>query len=293
MSDIETVAVLGFGTMGAGIVQVCAQAGHDVVVLEDSDERLEAGRQRLEGDLEEGVRREKVTKEARDETLARVRGTTEAGELSGAGVVIEAVVEELEVKRELLPAVADVVGERAIMVTNTSALSVTALAATVPRPERFGGLHFFNPAQRMKLVEVVAAEQSSEETLNALEAFAEGLGKQPVRTKDRPGFLVNRLLMPYLNQVIQAYDDGLASAEDMDTALEMGLGYPMGGLKLLDLIGLDIHLHATSAAYEQTHDLHFSPPPLLSRMVSAVTSDARPGVASIFMARRISELERP
>ena len=269
MSDIEMVAVLGFGTMGAGIVQVCAQAGHDVVVLEDSDERLEAGRQRLEGDLEEGVRREKVTEEARDETLARVRGTTEAGELSGAGVVIEAVVEELEVKRELLPAVADAVGERAIMATNTSALSVTALAASVPRPERFGGLHFFNPAQRMKLVEVVAAEQSSEETLKALEAFAEDLGKQPVRTKDRPGFLVNRLLMPYLNQVIQAYDDGLASAEDMDTALEMGLGYPMGGLRLLDLIGLDIHLHATSAAYEQTHDLHFSPPPLLSRMVSA------------------------
>jgi 3-hydroxybutyryl-CoA dehydrogenase len=269
MSDIETVAVLGFGAMGAGIVQVCAQAGHNVVVLEDSNERLEDGRQRLEGDLEEGVRREKVTEEARDETLSQVRGTTEAGELSGAGIVIEAVVEDLEVKRELLPAVADAVGERAIMATNTSALSVTELAATVPRPERFGGLHFFNPAQRMKLVEVVAAEQSSEETLETLETFAEGLGKQPVRTKDRPAFLVNRLLMPYLNQVIQAYDDGLASAEDMDTALEMGLGYPMGGLKLLDLIGLDIHLHATSAAYEQTHELHLSPPPLLSRMVNA------------------------
>jgi 3-hydroxybutyryl-CoA dehydrogenase len=269
MSDIETVAVLGFGAMGAGIVQVCAQAGHNVVVLEDSNERLEDGRQRLEGDLEEGVRREKVTEEARDETLSQVRGTTEAGELSGAGIVIEAVVEDLEVKRELLPAVADAVGERAIMATNTSALSVTELASTVPRPERFGGLHFFNPAQRMKLVEVVAAEQSSEETLEILETFAEGLGKQPVRTKDRPAFLVNRLLMPYLNQVIQAYDDGLASAEDMDTALEMGLGYPMGGLKLLDLIGLDIHLHATSAAYEQTHELHLSPPPLLSRMVNA------------------------
>ena len=269
MSDAEMVAVLGFGTMGAGIAQACAQAGYNVVVLEDSDERLEDGRQRLESDLEEGVRREKVTGEARDETLARVRGTTEVGELSGAGVVVEAVVEDPEVKRELLPAVADAVDERAIIATNTSALSVTELAAAVPRPERFGGLHFFNPAQRMKLVEVVAAEQSSEETLQSLEAFAEGIGKQPVRTKDRPGFLVNRLLMPYLNQVIQAYDDGLASAEDMDTALEMGLGYPMGGLKLLDLIGLDIHLHATSAAYEQTHDLHFSPPPLLSRMVSA------------------------
>lgn len=269
MSDVETVVVLGFGTMGSGIAQVCAQTGHNVVVLEDSDERLEDGRRKVEGDLEEGVRREKVTEEERDEALARVRGTTEVGELSGADVVIEAVVEDPEVKRELLPAVADAVGERAIIATNTSALSVTELAAAIPRPERFGGLHFFNPAQRMPLVEVVAAVQSSEETLEALETFAEGIDKQPVRTKDRPGFLVNRLLMPYLNQVIQAYDDGIASAEDMDTALEMGLGYPMGGLKLLDLIGLDIHLHATAAAYEQTHDPHLSPPPLLSRMVSA------------------------
>ena len=269
MSDVETVVVLGFGTMGSGIAQVCAQTGHNVVVLEDSDERLEDGRRKVESDLEEGVRREKVTEEERDETLARVRGTTEVGELSGADVVIEAVVEDPEVKRELLPAVADAVGERAIIATNTSALSVTELAAAIPRPERFGGLHFFNPAQRMPLVEVVAAVQSSEKTLEALETFAEGIDKQPVRTKDRPGFLVNRLLMPYLNQVIQAYDDGIASAEDMDTALEMGLGYPMGGLKLLDLIGLDIHLHATAAAYEQTHDPHLSPPPLLSRMVSA------------------------
>ena len=269
MSDVETVVVLGFGTMGSGIAQVCAQTGHNVVVLEDSDERLEDGRRKVESDLEEGVRREKVTEEERDETLARVRGTTEVGELSGADVVIEAVVEDPEVKRELLPAVADAVGERAIIATNTSALSVTELAAAIPRPERFGGLHFFNPAQRMPLVEVVAAVQSSEETLEALDTFAEGIDKQPVRTNDRPGFLVNRLLMPYLNQVIQAYDDGIASAEDMDTALEMGLGYPMGGLKLLDLIGLDIHLHATAAAYEQTHDPHLSPPPLLSRMVSA------------------------
>ncbi len=269
MSDRERVAVLAFGTMGAGIAQVCAQAGHEVTVLETSGERLEDGRRRMENFLAEGVRRGKVSEEARDEALARVRGTTEVGELAGAGVVIEAVVEDLEVKRSLLPAVAEAVGEQALIATNTSALSVTELAATVPRPERFGGLHFFNPAPRMPLVEVIAAEQSSEETLDALEAFAEGIGKQPVRTKDRPGFLVNRLLMPYLNQVIQAYDDGLASAEDLDTALEMGLGYPMGGLKLLDLIGLDVHLHATSAAYEQTRSPYFSPPPLLGRMVSA------------------------
>jgi 3-hydroxybutyryl-CoA dehydrogenase len=269
MSENGNVAVLGFGTMGAGIAQVCAQAGREVVVLEESEERLEDGRRRLETFLEEGVRREKVTEEERSEVLARVRGTTEVGDLAGSGVVIEAVVENLETKRTLLPAVADVVGESAIMATNTSALSVTELAATVPRPERSGGLHFFNPAPLMKLVEVVAAVQTSEETLDFLESFAKEIGKEPVRTKDRPGFLVNRLLMPYLNQVVQAYDDGLATAEDMDTALERGLGDPMGGLKLLDLIGLDIHLHATSAAYEQTHDPHLAPPPLLSRMVDA------------------------
>jgi 3-hydroxybutyryl-CoA dehydrogenase len=269
MSENGNVAVLGFGTMGAGIAQVCAQAGREVVVLEESEERLEDGRRRLETFLEEGVRREKVTEEERSEVLARVRGTTDVGDLAGSGVVIEAVVENLETKRTLLPAVAGVVGESAIMATNTSALSVTELAATVPRPERFGGLHFFNPAPLMKLVEVVAAVQTSEETLDFLESFAKEIGKEPVRTKDRPGFLVNRLLMPYLNQVVQAYDDGLATAEDMDTALERGLGYPMGGLKLLDLIGLDIHLHATSAAYEQTHDPHLAPPPLLSRMVDA------------------------
>lgn len=269
MSDKRRVAVLGLGTMGAGIAQVCAQAGYEVMTLESSEGLLEKGRQRIKSFLDEGVRKEKVTEEIRDETLARVQGTTEVGELSGAEIVIEAVIENLEAKRELLPAVSETVGERAIITTNTSALSVTELAATVPSPERFAGLHFFNPAPIMPLVEIVAAEQSSEETLQTLQVFTEDIGKQPVRTKDRPGFLVNRLLMPYLNQVVQAYDDGLASAEDMDIALEKGLGYPMGGLKLLDLIGLDIHLHASSAAYEQTHSPHLAPPPLLSRMVDA------------------------
>lgn len=269
MSDKQRVAVLGLGTMGAGIAQVCAQAGYEVMTLESSEELLEKGRQRIKSFLDEGIRKEKVTEEIRDETLARVQGTTEVPELSGAEIVIEAVIENVEAKRELLPAVSETVGERAIITTNTSALSVTELAATVPSPERFAGLHFFNPAPIMPLVEIVAAEQSSEETLQTLQVFTEDIGKQPVRTKDRPGFLVNRLLMPYLNQVVQAYDDGLASAEDMDIALEKGLGYPMGGLKLLDLIGLDIHLHATSAAYEQTHSPHLAPPPLLSRMVDA------------------------
>ena len=183
--------------------------------------------------------------------------------------MIEAVSEDLEVKRGLLADVAGVVGEAAVIATNTSALSVTAVAAGLPAPERVGGLHFFNPAPLMKLVEVVAAVRTSDATVEFLEGVAERLGKTAVVTKDRPGFLVNRLLMPYLNQVIQDYDDGLAAAEDLDAALELGLGYPLGGLKVLDLVGLDVHLHATQAAWEQSRDPHLVPPPLLERMVDA------------------------
>jgi len=266
---VQRVAVLGMGTMGAGIAQVCAQAGLDVTVLEASDDRLRDGRERVEGFLAEGVRRGKVEAADRDAALGRLTGTTHAGALAGAELVIEAVAEDLSLKRSVLAAVAEAVGDEALIATNTSALPVTELAAGLPRPERVGGLHFFNPAPLMRLVEVVEAVQTSPETLAALEAVVRRLGKEPAVTRDRPGFLVNRLLMPYLNQVVQDYDDGLASAEDLDAALELGLGYPMGGLKLLDLIGLDVHRNATAAAWEQTRDPHHVPPPLLERMVAA------------------------
>ena len=266
---LERVAVLGFGAMGAGIAQVCAQAGLEVAVLDVDAERLEAGRERMARFLAGGVERGKVAPEERDAALERVRGVGEPSDLAGADVVIEAVVEDLELKRDLLRDVAHVVGEKALIATNTSALAVADLAAAVPAPERVGGLHFFNPAPVMKLVEVVEAVATAPETTRALEALARRIGKEPVGTKDRPGFLVNRLLMPYLNQVVQDYDDGLASAEDLDAALELGLGYPMGGLKLLDLVGLDVHRNATAAAWEQTRDPHLVPPPLLERMVAA------------------------
>jgi 3-hydroxybutyryl-CoA dehydrogenase len=266
---LERVAVLGFGAMGAGIAQVCAQAGLKVAVLDVDAERLEAGREHMASFLEGGVQRGKVTPEERDAALERVRGVLEPSDLAGADVVIEAVVEDLDLKRDLLREVASAVGEDALIATNTSALSVTDLAAVVPVPERVGGLHFFNPAPVMKLVEVVEAVATAPETTRSLEAFARRIGKEPVVTKDRPGFLVNRLLMPYLNQVVQDYDDGLASAEDLDAALELGLGYPMGGLKLLDLVGLDVHRNATAAAWEQTREAHLVPPPLLERMVAA------------------------
>jgi 3-hydroxybutyryl-CoA dehydrogenase len=263
------VAVLGFGTMGGGIAQLCAQAGFDVVVLEMSNELLDRGRNRVDTFLQDGIRRGKVTEENREETLGRIRGTTSSSQLAGVQLVIEAVAEDAEAKLAVLRAAADVVGPNAIIATNTSSLSVTALARGISAPERFAGLHFFNPAQLMPLVEVVRALQTADGTVAALVDFSRKIGKEPVEVADRPGFLVNSLLIPYLNQVIQAYDEELSSPEDLDLAIELGLGYPMGPLELLDLIGLDVHLHASEAAYSQTRRPEFAPPPLLRKMVAA------------------------
>jgi 3-hydroxybutyryl-CoA dehydrogenase len=268
-TEIKTVGVCGFGTMGAGIAQICAQAELDVVVLEASEQRLTLGRERLSAFLEQGIERGKVSEAERDAVLGRIRGVLDVAELAACDVVIEAVVEQPEAKCELLARVAGVVRRDCLIATNTSALSVTELACAVEGPERFAGLHFFNPVPLMELVEVVEALESSEQTLAALEELGRRIGKHPVRIKDRPGFLLNRVLMPYLNQVVQDYDDEIASAEDIDAALRLGLGYPMGALEMLDMIGLDVHRHATEAAYEQTRTPSLSPPPLLGRMVAA------------------------
>lgn len=269
MSAFDKVAVLGFGIMGGGIAQVVAQSGRTVTVLEADQQRLSAGRSKVAGFLADGVRRGKVTEEQRAQALDRITGTTDAGDLAGAGLVIEAVTEDRALKTRLLQDVAAAVGEDAVLATNTSALSVTDLAAQVPGPHRFAGLHFFNPAPLMPLVEVVRALQTGPGVVTALTEFATAIGKQPVTVTDRPGFLVNSLLMPYLNDVITAYGEQLATAEDIDTALELGLGYRIGPLKLLDLIGLDTHRHATASAYQQTLDPQYAPPPLLSAMVAA------------------------
>jgi len=269
MLEFEKVAVLGFGTMGTGIAQLAAQAGCEVTVLETDQARVEAGSSALGAFLDEGVRRGKVTAERRAEILARIKGTTAIEDLADAELVIEAVSERRDVKLTLLAQVAGVVGGEAVITTNTSALSVSDLATAVPRPERFAGLHFFNPAPLMKIIEVVRAVQTAPELADRLADFARALGKEPVLVKDRPGFLINRLLMPYLNDVIQGYDDELATAEDIDTALKLGLGYKLGPLELLDMIGLDVHEHATRSAYDATLDPAFAPPPLLQAMVAA------------------------
>ncbi len=269
MTQIARAGVLGLGTMGSGIAQVCAQAGLEVVALDTDDGRVNTGLDRLKAFLDGGVRRGKTTHEERDAALTRVHGTTDLGELAGVDVVLEAVIEDLTTKQELLTAVAGIVGPHTPLLTNTSALSVTEVAAAVPEPSRVAGLHFFNPVPVMRLVEVIRALQTDDGTAAFAHDLAARLGKTAVEAKDRPGFLVNRLLMPYLNDVLQAYDDGLASARDIDVAIELGLGHRVGPLALLDLIGLDVHQHATRAAYEATSDQRFAPPPLLSRMVVA------------------------
>jgi 3-hydroxybutyryl-CoA dehydrogenase len=269
MREFPRVAVLGFGTMGAGIAQVVSGSGRDVVVLETDQERVERGFATVRAFLDDGVRRGKVTDSDRDATLARITGTTDVVDLAGVDLVIEAVSEQQDVKVELFGRVAEVVSDDAVLATNTSALSVTDLAGHLAHPARMAGLHFFNPAPAMPLVEVVRALQTAPEVVADLVSFVESLGKSPVEVKDRPGFLVNRLLLPYLNDVVQEYDNELASAEDIDVAIQLGLGYKLGPLALLDLIGIDVHLHATESAYKATLDPQFAPPPLLQQMVTA------------------------
>lgn len=276
--DFRTVGVLGCGTMGSGIAQVFAASGRDVIVLETSQSRIDAGLAAIAGFLDGGIARGKLTEDGKAATLARISATTDVGDLSGADLVVESVSEDAEVKSAVLGDVAAVVGQRVPILTNTSALSVTELAARVPNPSRVAGLHFFNPAPLMRTVEVVRALQTDAELAGKLVALVETLdGKVPVVVRDRPGFLVNALLMPYLNDVIQEYDDGLATAEDIDLALKLGLGYKSGPLEMLDMIGLDVHLHATESAYAATRDDRYAPPPLLRQMVAAGRLGAKTG----------------
>jgi 3-hydroxybutyryl-CoA dehydrogenase len=270
MEEIKgPIGVMGFGTMGTGIAIAVASAGYRVVAVEESEERLHAGMEKTALALAKAESRGRLGTTTAAEVLGRLDGKTSVNAFAGCDLVIEAIVEDLDAKLHALADLASSVEATTLLATNTSALSVSRLATAVSHPDRFAGLHFFNPAERMRLVEVIGALQSGEATITSLVSFAESIGKEAVIAKDRPGFLLNQLLMPYLNQVVQAYDDGIASASDIDTAIELGLGYPMGPLKLLDLIGLDTHLHATSAAYEEWRAPRFAPPPLLARMVDA------------------------
>lgn len=263
----QTVAVLGLGTLGSGIAEMCALAGHQVVAVEADPAERDAGRDRLAASLDRAVGERRLAERQRADVLDRV--AADVADLAAAAIVIEAAPDDEPAKRDALSTAAGAAGEGAIIATTTSVLPVTDLAAAVPHPGRVGGLHFVHPVPGAPLVEVVRAVQTDENTVSRLAAFADELGTEAIVVADRPGFVVNRLLMPYLNDVVQAYDDGLASARDIDVALELGLGYPSGPLRLLDDIGLDVHHRATTAAYEASRDPTLAPPPLLARMVAA------------------------
>ena len=263
------MGVVGLGTMGAGIAQVCVQAGIETIGREVSEELCERARERIAHYLERGVEKGRLTADERDAALGRLTTTTELGDLAGCDVVIEAIVEELDLKQELFRALDDLVGEEAVLATNTSALSVTEVAEATARPERVVGMHFFNPAPVLPLVEVVRTELASPRAVDTVFALAGRLGKEPIRCNDTPGFVVNRILIPLLNDCVRVLDEAGVSPEDLDKAMTLGVNWPIGPCALIDLIGVDVHVHASQALYDALGEERMAPPERLVRMRDA------------------------
>ena len=255
-----TVGVLGCGLMGSGIAQVCAQSGHRTIVREVDEALVENGLGRVRAFLDAGVARGKTTPTARDAVLANLSGTTDVAELAGADVIVEAIVENLDAKREMLAALEAVVGPTSLIASNTSSLCITEMAAAMRQPDRFLGLHFFSPVPVMKLVEVIRGLATSDETYRRGMEFARALGKDPVTAPDRPGFIVNRLLIPYLLDAIRAHESGVGTIEDIDQGMKMGCGHPMGPFTLLDFIGLDTAYYIANIMYEEFRDPAYAAP---------------------------------
>ena len=266
---ITKVGVLGAGLMGSGIAEVCAKSGYETVVREVSDDLAGKGVRRVETSLAKAVERGKLA--AAESTLARGRlsATTQVKDLAGCDLVIEAVVENLEAKKELFGELDAVCGDAAIFCSNTSSLTITELSAATRRPDRFAGLHFFNPVPVMKLVEVVRTIATSEETAATVFEFAKSLGKEPILARDNSGFIVNRLLVPYLLDAVRALEEGVGTKEDIDKGMELGCAHPMGPLKLLDFVGLDTTYAIAEIMFSEYREKRFAPPPLLKRMVLA------------------------
>jgi 3-hydroxybutyryl-CoA dehydrogenase len=269
MSDIKRVGVLGCGLMGSGIAQVAAAAGYETVVRDVSKELLDRGRAGVEKSLAKFVEKGKLPIADRDATLKRLSFTTAVTDLKGADVVIEAITEDLGLKSALFKELDGLCGPATIFASNTSSLTVAELAAATKRADRFVGLHFFNPVPLMALVEVVRTVTTSEETFKRAFAFAKSLGKEAVAAKDNSGFIVNLLLVPYLLDAIRAVERGVGSVPDIDKAMQLGCGYPMGPLTLLDFVGLDTTHHIAEIMFKEYREPRYAPPPLLKRMVLA------------------------
>jgi 3-hydroxybutyryl-CoA dehydrogenase len=263
--EIRTVGVIGCGLMGSGIAQACAQSGHAVIVREVSADLLESGMARLRASLG----RAKISDEEHAAALERVRTTTALRDLAGCDLVIEAITENLAAKRELFSELDQLCPPATLFASNTSAISIIEMASVTQRADRFAGLHFFNPVPVMKLVELVRSIATSDETVAALRAFGEGLGKTVALAKDTPGFIVNRLLIPYLIDAVRLLEQGVASREEIDAGMKLGCSHPMGPIQLMDFVGLDTIYYVALVMYEEFKEPRFAPPPLLKQMVSA------------------------
>ena len=267
--EIKTVGVLGCGLMGSGIAQVAAASGYKTIVREVDQGVLDKGLGRLRRFLSDGVDKGKVTPEARDKTLANLSGSTSFSDLEPCDLVVEAIIENVDAKSEAYAALDAVVSEHTIFCSNTSSLCITELAARTKRPDRFAGLHFFNPVPIMKLVEVIRSLTTSDQTYETVFSFAQSLGKEPITAPDKPGFIVNRLLVPYLLDAIRSFEHGLGTVEDIDKGMKLGTGYPMGPFTLLDFVGLDTTYYIANIMFEEYREPAYAPPPLLKRMVLA------------------------
>ena len=267
--EIKKVGVVGCGLMGHGITQVSAQAGYDVIVAEVDQEKLDSGIGKISKQLGRAVEKGKLEQSEADAVLGRIEGTTDLNDFADRDLVVEAVTENLELKLGIWGQLNDIVKPEALFATNTSSLPVINQAAATTRPDRFFGLHFFNPVQVMKLVEVIQAITTSEETLEAGLAFGQNLGKLTVRTKDKAGFIVNRLLVPYLLDGIRGLEEGIGTIEEIDAAMKAGAGHPMGPLTLSDFVGLDTLMSISNVMFDEFRERRFAAPPTLRKMVAA------------------------
>lgn len=266
--QIEKVGVVGCGLMGSGIAEVAAKSGFDVLVREVDGAAVEAGKKRIRKSMDRAVEKEKLAAEDRDAAWERLSFTTTVADLADRDLVIEAIVEELEAKNALFGELDGLCGEGTIFASNTSSLTITDMAAATNRPDRFVGLHFFNPVPVMKLVEVVRTIATSDETFDRAFAFAKALDKTPIAAKDNSGFVVNLLLVPYMLDAIRQLERGVATVEDIDTGMMLGCGYPMGPFTLCDFVGIDTLYKISEIMYEEYREERYAPPPLLKRIVS-------------------------